>query len=570
MDPFRLEDSRRLTGPNLLLDGPGAVVDVALPEAQAAAAVEVWTMQARALLEAVGWGDAALAARRYTGGASLAFSAPIDALYAATEVNETAWEAAVAVLTGSALVDLHERAPDLARRIAGERNPALLALRHAADAYGIRFLSDDDEASVGSGAGAHTWSIDALPDPADVDWTAAHDVPVALVTGTNGKSTTVRLAASILQAAGRTPGSTSTDFIRVGDDTLDTGDYSGPGGGRTVLRDRRVEAAVLEVARGGILRRGLAVRRVEAAVVTNIARDHLGEYGIFDLDGLAEAKLVVAKALTGGGTLILNADDPLLVRHARRLDVPICWFGLDADNPTVRDALDAGGRACFVDDGRIVWASGTERTPVAAVESMPVTLGGAARHNVANSLAAAALTRALGVAVPHVAAGLQALRGDADDNPGRGNLFEIDGARVVLDFAHNVAGVEAIVETLRQVPARRRLVLLGQAGDRTDDDVRALTRAAAAWGPDRVVVCEFVDYLRGRPAGEVPAVIRDELRRLGVPEAAIVDAGDGPEGARTALDWAEPGDVLLLLAHSKRDEVLALLRARARAGEGKL
>src|SRR5690606_18744648 len=233
-------------------------------------------------------------------------------------------------------------------------------------------------ATVGLGAGSRTWSTHDLPPPDEVDWEAVHDIPVALVTGTNGKSTTVRLVAAMAAASGRTAGLSSTDFVRVGDEIVDRGDYSGPGGARAVLRDRRVEVAVLETARGGLLRRGLALDRAAAALVTNVAEDHMGEYGIHALDDLIEAKLVVRRAVERSGLLLLNADDAGLVRHASRHPGRLAWFGLDPDAPALAGHREAGGRIYTVENGAFVAVEGDHRTEVLPVGEAPLTLGGAA------------------------------------------------------------------------------------------------------------------------------------------------------------------------------------------------
>ena len=458
---LELSDSRRLTGPNLLMDRAGALLEVEIDGYPANAVADAWEAQARRLLDAVGWSTEETATRLFSGGASLALSAPLDALYAATEVNEAAWAHAVASLTGQPQTDKAEALDRLKALIAEEQNPALLRLREAAHQHGVTFLSDDDHVSVGLGTGALIWPTEALPPPTEVAWDTVHNIPVALITGTNGKSTTVRLLAQIVEAAGKKAGLTSTDFIRVGDTIIDRGDYSGPGGARTLLRNTGVDVGLLEVARGGILRRGLALDRADAVLVTNVAEDHLGEYGINTLDALIETKLVVRRALGYGGVLVLNADDAGLVAQAQTIAAERCWFSLDAQNPVVQAHRAAGGRACFVRQGEIIYALGDDEETVAAVEDLPFTLGGAAQHNVANSLGAVSLAKALGLSTTAIAAGLRTFRSDPADNPGRGNYFDIGGAKVLVDFAHNPHGLSAIIDTVRRIPAHRRLVMLG-------------------------------------------------------------------------------------------------------------
>lgn len=564
---MKLLDSRRLTGPNLLLSRAGAVLEVSVGPDAAEVGVAAWRESVKRLLDAVGWPDEEIAVRRFSGGASLAISAPIDALYAATEVNELAWAAAEAAVTGGPPPDLVNETERLRAMIAQEVNPALLALRDAAAAHGVSFLWDDDEVSVGLGTGSLTWRADALPDPAAILWSDVHDVPVLMVTGTNGKTTTVRLLASIATAAGRVPGITSTDRIEIGGEVVDLGDYSGPGGARTLLRDRRVEIGILETARGGMLRRGLTVTGAEAALVTNIAADHLGEFGVLDLPSLAEAKLLISRAVRPGGRIVLNADDPELLEASGRLTHPITWFSLDSANPRVLTHVAAGGDACYLEGNVLVLAQGNDKTAVVRVEEIPLTLGGAARHNVANALGAIGIAAAAGLPLEAIAQGLRSLT----SNLGRAEFMELGGTRILVDYAHNPHGMTAIVDLASRLQGKRRLLVLGQAGDRDDEAIRELARAAWPLRPDRIVVKELPEMLRGRNPGEVPALLRDELLRLGAAPESVTIAGTELGGVREALAWARPGDLLILLAHSQRDEVLALLdRLRAsgwRAGE---
>jgi cyanophycin synthetase len=618
---MQLHDSRRLTGPNLFSHHRGAVLDAYLGAGEAEAinaTVAAWRRQAQRMLDAVGWRGEELAVRRFGAGASLFLSAPLDCLYAATEVNEWAWEVAVAAVAGSGPVGeavatvvgggtagglaratgrsdaaaggtdraaaetgsaaFEAAAHRLRAAIARERDPALLALRDAAAAHGVAFLADDEQATVGLGNGSLTWARGELPVPAAVDWASVHDIPVALVTGTNGKTTTVRLAAAMLTAAGHMVGMTSTDHISVGGAVLDVGDYSGPGGARTLLRDRRVEAAVLETARGGLLRRGLALDRVAAAAVTNVAADHLGGYGIEDVAGLAEAKLLVTRAVDPGGRAVLNADDPELAARGSRGPSPVTWYSLEPrlepQRPTPAAGLDlaahlaAGGDAVLLAGAELVLARGAgRRDVVAAVSEVPIAFGGAARYNLANALAAIGLGAALGLPVEAMARGIAALRNDdGTDNPGRGYLMELDGFHALVDYAHNPHGLAALNGFVSSLPAQRRLLVLGQAGDRDDQAIRDLARAAWSLRPDRVILKELPAMLRGRLPGQVPAILEGELLRLGARREDLSHAPTELEAVLQALDWARPGDLLLLFVHKQRDEAMAVLQQRRGGG----
>jgi UDP-N-acetylmuramyl tripeptide synthase len=552
-------DSRRLTGPGLLLDGPGAVLDLRLGGQDPERAVAAWETAARRLLHDVGWAEERLSTRRFPGGVSLALTAPADGLYSATDLNELAWETAAAALGEEAPPDYEAGLVSLRGAIAAEQNPALVALRAAARSRGLTFLSGEEQVSVGSGTGVLVWPETSLPSPAAVDWSRVRDVPIALVTGSNGKTTVVRLLAAMTRGAGRVPGFTSTDGVTVGTVAIEEGDFSGPSGARIVLRRPEVEVAVLETARGGLLRRGLAVERANAAVVTNIAEDHLGEFGIESLAELADTKLLVAKALGSWGSLVLNADDPMLVERSPAITVPITWFSLEPTSPLISAHTRAGGTAVVAEQGNIVLLRRNQRELIASMVEVPITFRGSAEHNVANALAAVGMGVALGFETDVMATALRRFGRDPGDNSGRATLLEIGGIQILLDYAHNPHGMSALVRLAQRLPARRRLVMVGQAGDRSDEAIRELARAVWSLRPDHVVVKDMDEYLRGRPAGEVPALLADEFSRLGLPEQAVTRAGPDIAGVRKALEWAGPGDLLVLAVHQDRRAVLELL-----------
>jgi cyanophycin synthetase len=552
---MKLLDSRRLTGPNLLWHHPGAIIDVELADAEAIQLIAAWQEQTRLLLDGVGWHDQNCRVRNHSGGASLAISAPEDALYAATELNEAAWQRAVHSTLGEPLTSLEDLFQQLESAIADELNPLIPDLHEAARTHNVAFLADDDAVSVGMGKGSVTWPTDKIPHPDNLDWSAISDIPLTLITGTNGKSTTVRLLASIIGAAGLKAGLTTTDWIKVGDRILDLGDYSGPGGARMLLRDQDVDAAILEVARGGILRRGLPVTHATSAAVLNVAEDHLGEYGVNSLNELVEAKFVVSKALSMQDPLVLNADDPGLVDQARSYRGRVYWFSLKEDNPTIEAHQRDGGAVFFLSNNVLTYAEGDQRQAIADIKDIPITVGGAARHNISNCLAACALAHSLGIAAEFTRSGLSSFSGDNKDNPGRGNYYQFSGLNILLDFAHNVHGLSAIVDTIRQFPSSRHLIMLGQAGDRSDDDIRNLTRTACSLSPDQVIVTEVEQYRRGREPGEIPAIICSELQKQGIEASRITRTANTMEGVHAALNWAKPGDFLFLQVLSERDDV---------------
>lgn len=556
---MRFLDARRLTGPSLLFDRPGSILDVSCTTAEAGRLVPAWQRHVRRMLASLDWaGEPELAVVRLAGGVSLGFTAPIDALYAASELNEWAWSACEAELKGSPQPDFDAAADRLRTVLAAEANPRLLAVQAEAAERGVSMLWDDDAVSLGFGRHAQTWPVQGLPDPATLDWDGFADVPIGIVTGTNGKTTTVRLAAHILGAAGYSAGFSSTDYIAIGGQVVDRDDWAGPGGARSVLRDRRVDAAILETARGGLLRRGLGVERADAALITNIAKDHLGDFGSRNMKELLNIKWIVSRAVRNGGKLVLNADDPRLRRQAEHYPGEIVWFSLRDDRKVVRAHTAAGGAAFVYADGALLLDRGGSREPLAETGEVPITLGGAARHNVANALAAAALTWSMGVDTGAIREGLRSMA--QDGNPGRGNLYEVDGRTVLVDFAHNPEALRAILETASRLPARRRALCFGQAGDRPDALIRELARTAWRGGLDRVYVSELAKYYRGRGPGEVFAAIAAELRQCGARDDQVVHHAEELDTLEAALAWAEPGDLVIMLALERSQALYDRLR----------
>lgn len=558
-DSFRVDDARRLTGPGIMWNYPGAVMDVFFDSLPAARVTALWDQHARRVLEALGWQDQAFTSRVFTGGVNLAISAPMDQLYSAVFATQTAWHFCAADLCGVAPDDFDTMIANLKAVMRKEENPALITLINAAAEHGVDILCDDDEVSIGHGVGSQTWRVDALPAPSDVNWDALHDIPVAFITGTNGKTTTTRLLDAIARASGQVAGLTSTEFVRVGDDILDRGDYSGPGGARMLLRDTRLQVACLEVARGGILRRGLPTRSATAALVTNVANDHLGQYGVNTVPELAQAKFAVHRTLADGGILALNADDAFVRDEADHTEAMIWWFSLDPQNDRIKQARISATPCAYLQDASIVFFDGTDAQQILPVADVPLTMGGAARYNILNALGAICLARAMGLSLDAIRKGLSGFKPDAYDNPGRCNEYAYNGAQVFVDFAHNPHSISAVCDALSSLPAKRRFIMLSHAGDRSDQDIRDVTIAALTFQPDVIVAAELADYLRGRSLGEIPALIEHSVTAHGFDPAQLQRAASPSQAASLILDQLEPGDLALLLVLSEREQVLNLL-----------
>jgi cyanophycin synthetase len=404
-------------------------------------------------------------------------------------------------------------------------------------------------------------------------------IPVVSISGTNGKSTVTRLITHILLRSGRHVGTTTSDGVLVDERMVDPGDWTGPGGAQRILSRHDIDLAVLETARGGILLRGVGYESNEASVLTNVSADHLDLQGIHTLPELAEVKSTICRITRPDGWVILNADDPLVLAVARRVRGRVALFSLEErPTPAVRRHLASGGRAYLVHDGTMVEAEGATQTEVVEVVRIPIAIGGLARHNVANALAAAGGARGMGATVEQVRDGLVEFAPDAARSPGRLNLFRLGARIVIVDFAHNEAGLAAILDVAEGIAAGAAgraapiTAIIGTAGDRPDDTLRGIGRIAASRA-QRVAIKETRRYLRGRTpesvvgellagvtttgmaAAEVP-IYPDETRALQAElngSAATGASGGRPDAAR----------VIVLMCHQERDEVYELL---ARSG----
>lgn len=558
---IELDEARRLTGPNLLWQHPGGIIDVFIEDLDKEKVVSTWQNWMAKILPFLGWEHQETTYRMHKHGASMALSAPMDALYTACEAMEYAWQLTESEFTGADTADWDSSIAQLQQALKDEVNPKLIALLDAAAEHGVTAVSDDDYLSFGMGSTCDTWAIDALPNIDEVNWSQYRDIPIALITGTNGKSTSVRLASEIAKAAEINAGVTSTDFIRVGEDIIDRGDYSGPGGARILIRDERTDVAFLEVARGGILRRGLPILRANAALITNVASDHLGQYGVDTVEELAAAKFVVAKAIDERGTLVLNADNDLVVNQAKQVSCPICWFSEDVNNPLVSEQKQQGKPAVYCLDGNLVYFDGNAEQVVCEINAVPMTFSGSARHNVQNALGVVGLSFALGLDSKAIVAGLMNFGSNAQDNPGRGNQYQVKGATFIVDFAHNEHSMKAVVAMAKNMPARRKIVMFSHAGDRSNQEIADLTTAVADLQADIYITAELERYLRGREAGEVPALTQGTLVSHGISKEKILFAESPVAGTQIAIQEARQGDTILLFALDQRDAVAKLLES---------
>jgi cyanophycin synthetase len=393
-------------------------------------------------------------------------------------------------------------------------------------------------------------------------------VPIVAITGTNGKTTTTRLIAHLFRAAGHVVGYTTTDGVYVDDRLIVAGDTTGPFSANVVLSHPAVDVAVLETARGGILRAGLGFDACDVAVVLNVSPDHLGLDGVDTLEQLADVKGLLPAVVRRGGHVVLNADDPLVLAMRARTEARVVLTTLTAPgtHAAVEAHLASGGTVVRVEaDGgtpQIVVRDGERCHAVLAVDEAPLTLGGRARFQVANVLAAVAAAHAQRVGHAVIASGLRAFEASVERTPGRMNLVRTPRGDVLLDYAHNVGAVAALMDVVRAFPARRRIALLTAPGDRRDEDLRAI--GALGVGLDLLVAKEHPHYRRGRPVGEIAARIAEGARAADLPSERVELFDDEPAAVARALDLMTAGDLVVIVADDF-DAVLRQVRAAADA-----
>lgn len=369
---------------------------------------------------------------------------------------------------------------------------------------------------------------------------------VVAITGTNGKTTTTRLVAHLLGRSGCSVGWSSTSGVYINREEIETGDWSGPAGARRLIGRDDLDWAILETARGGILRRGLAYDRAHVSAMINVSADHLGDYGVWSTRTLAGVKGTVLRATRPDGWAIINADDPLVFEQRHEVSARRCYVTRHTLTNELARYLDSGGRVVSVEDGSVIVRTGNDATPIVPLADVPLTFGGVARHMVENVLCAVGIALGCGLTVAEISRGLTSFAIDPSSNPGRLNVYSVRGATYLADYAHNEAGLAELIHLARTMirDDGRLWLVIGTAGDRTDDTFRALGRMAAE-ASSHIIPRDTPHYLRGRKPGETQALM----------EAGVVSAG----GQSLALMSDEIGAIDLTLADVRPGDVVAVM-----------
>lgn len=394
--------------------------------------------------------------------------------------------------------------------------------------------------STGKGRDVAKNIIDMLFPP-DSD----HTIPIVAVTGTNGKTTTVRLISHILRLNGNNVGMTSTDAVVIDNVPIKEGDYSGPEGAKKVFMDSTIDHAVLEVARGGLIRRGLGFYESDVGVLLNITSDHLGEGGIDTLEDIARLKSTVIETVKPTGHAVLNADDPLVLPFMNNTKGEVILFSMKPENPALKENLDKGNMNVILDDESIVVQKGGWTSTVANVVEIPITHNGKAMFNVQNVLAAVAATSSLGLNAKQVRAGLVSFSSSIGLSPGRMNIIDMGNFKVIIDYAHNQGAVNATGEFIRQLGTGRKIRMASGTGNRREKDIIEYGVSLSNFY-DHVIITDT--DTRDRAPGKVADLVRQGLVKGGFKDDMITILLDGREATGRALEMAEQGDVVVLQA----------------------
>lgn len=436
------------------------------------------------------------------------------------------------------------------------------------DIAGIDFIAEDISQSVRQNNGAicevnagpgfrmHTHPTEGHPrhvGRAVADMLFPRDrpsrVPIVAVTGTNGKTTTSRMIAHIMKTAGKRVGLTTTDGIYIDGTEIMTGDMSGPTSARMVLKNPTIDYAVLETARGGILRSGLGYDRANIAVVTNVSSDHLGLKGVDTLGELARVKAVVPANVLRDGATILNADNEWTVEMTRVARGEIIFFSMDPDNAAIREHLRGRGRAVVLRETRqgdmITIIEHRRETSLLLASQIPATFQGRARVNIANAMAAASAAIADDVQLEYIRQGLRTFTSSFFQTPGRFNLLDLGGKRLVVDYCHNLAGLEAIADFVRRMEAESSVAVISVPGDRSDGDMNAFGELAGRTFK-RVVIRED-DNTRGRPSGEISRILSEAAQQGGLSDENVLIELKELEAVKVALAESERTDLVVLM-----------------------
>lgn len=554
--------SSRLLGQNRFFTTAGAVLDVEVKDDNQTLAA-LYVNELERLLAALPIKDYQIKSLVFAGGINIAVKYPYDLLMVACEILDWVWEDIVD-LTDREIPVNFARSVKRFKKIIKENQKVILRKIYAkAQTLKLNFFIYKDLLVLGSGKRQFRAPLNQITKLGDIPWKKIANIPTVLITGTNGKTTTTRLTEFICRKAGLFSGYCSTDWVMVNGKSFGEGDLSGPTGHQMVLMHPQLDVAVLEVARGGLVKRGLLPNYVAAATVTNIAYDHIGQNGIETLMDLAQAKGVVYSAIADDGIAIVNLDD----EYIPQLEIATnkAYLSTKKTAAELASYLAAGNFIVYLENNLITIATASEVFTLNNISKIPLTVDGLAHYNYENVLHAVALTFALGVEPRAIQRGLRLFGGDAKSNFGRWNHYRsTQHGQLVVDIAHNPAG---LISVLNLAQDYRRLhglagkfgLMYGVTADRRET-LPEIAEIIARNSIDFVIVKEFQESLRGSELGEMPQLVYDALIAAGYPDAKIKIIPNELEAVQYILSQAQPADFWMLCTHDLLTDVSRLLR----------
>jgi UDP-N-acetylmuramate-alanine ligase len=552
---------RVLAGTNMYFNTVGAILEMATTDARKSEFVAAYATELRKVLDALGWDDVAIHQNEYSRGLIFAIPTEFDYTYAGCKILSVTFDLVAASFNEQPELDFAAEIDYLDYVLSKERYMTLRNIYNEAQARSLNVYFYDDIITIGSGKGAFSANIDEIGF-ADVPWEQIYEIPSVMVTGTNGKTTTVRLTSFISQHAGKVVGYCSTDWVMIGEQIVSQGDLSGPNGNRTVMTNPAVDVAVLEVARGGIVKRGLATSHVNAAVVMNVSEDHLGMNGIDSVHDLARAKFTVQNAVRPGGHHVINLDDSESHQFIAKLSEGRAFISQKLSEAEIKQFMQhPEDYACFVENGAFVVLKDSHKTVIAMVNQVELTYNGVAKHNIENVLAAICLSLELGRSYAEITSGLLAFE-SAIHNHGRFNLFEVDGAKLLIDYGHNVASVDSILKFARSIATAnsRITVLLGFSGDRKFL-IDSIAKSVVKYDVDHVILKMFTSHLRGAEVGELANLLQERLIKRGYPQHNILATVETEmEALNLVLARMQPEGIYILFCQDEAAEVIAAIK----------
>jgi cyanophycin synthetase len=387
--------------------------------------------------------------------------------------------------------------------------------------------------------------------------TRRHSVPIISITGTNGKTTTARMISHILNVYGMNVGMAVTGGIYINDKCLIKGDTTGPISARTVLMDKSIDVAVLETARGGIIRSGLAYDLCDIGILTNLSEDHLGIDEVYTLEDLLHIKSLVIESIKPNGYAVLNADDPMVVQAAKRVNSNIIYFSKQEDNIIVHKHILSGGKAVFIRNKYVTIATGNGNIQSLHISKIPAVYGGKLIHNIENCLAAISAAYSMMVPIPIIEKAMTSFYSDEWQNPGRFNIFNIKNFRVIVDYGHNIASYKLMGEAIKKMGASRLIGIIGVPGDRDNSTIKAIGHIAATIF-DKVIIKEDTD-LRNRKKGEVAKLLEEGVLSQGMRKDDIEIILSETQALDKAIGQASAGD-LIVIFYEKLEPVLDVIK----------